>query len=90
MYGLFSHIYPDIFNVFKWKGSTTQTSTSIDCQQDPEKEATNTMWITVSIILLAILLAMTVVALGAMVWIARKCVKSTAASKLTTCQGECN
>ena len=68
------------------------TFTSFNSQQDTEKEGANTTWIfiTVSIIVVGILLAMTSVALGAVVCIARKRVKSTAASKLTPCQGACN
>ena len=74
------------------KDSTAQTPMSSNSQQAANRKATNVMWMVIAIvfIVLAILLAITSIALGAMVYLSRKSVRSVLATKLTTHQGTSN
>ena len=71
------------------KGSAAQATTQSNSQQDANREATNVTWMIVAIVFLvvAILLAITSIAVGAMLCLTRKSVKSEPASKLSPHQG---
>ena len=71
------------------KGSAAQATTLSTSQQDANREAANVMWMMVAIVLLvvAILLAITSIALGTMLCLIRKSVKSEPATKLSPHQG---
>ena len=69
----------------------SQAATPSTSQQDANKEATNVtgMIVTIAIIVVAILLAVASITLGAMLYLTRKSVKSVLASKLTRHEGKC-
>ena len=67
-----------------------QTPTSSTCQQNADdKETTNMMWIIIAVLFLVvtILLAITSIALGTLLYLTRKSLKSVSASKPTAHQG---
>ena len=66
-----------------------QMPTSCTCQQDADREAANVMWMIMAVLFLvvAILLAITSIALGTMLCLTRKPVKSIPPSNLTLHQG---
>ena len=71
------------------KGSDVQTPTSSTSEQDVDREITNITWMVIAIVLLVvlILLAITSIALGTMLYLTKKSFKSASASKLTPHQG---
>ena len=71
------------------KGSGAQTHTSLTSEQDADREATNVTWMIIAIVFLAvaILLAITSIALGTMLCLTRKSLKSVPAPKLSPHQG---
>ena len=71
------------------KSSAALTTTLPTSEQDADREATIVMWMIVAAVLLvvAILLAITSIALGTMLCFTRKSVKSVLAPKLTPHQG---
>ena len=73
------------------KGSAAQTPTSSTSEQDADREATNVTWMIIAIVFLvvAILLAISSIALGTMLCHTRKSVKSVPASTLSPHQGKC-
>ena len=77
--------YPQIV-----KSSAAQKATSSTCQQEADRETANVTWMIIAIVLLvvAILLAITSIALGTILCLTRKSVKSVPAPKLTPHQGQ--
>ena len=73
------------------KSSAAQAPTSPTSEQNADREATIVMWMIIAIVFLvvAILLAITSIALGTMLCLTRKSVKSVPASKLSPHQGKC-
>ena len=71
------------------KSSAAKTTASPTSKQDADNEAKNVTWMITAIVFLvvAILLAITRIALGTMLCLTRKSVKSKPASKLTPRQG---
>ena len=71
------------------KSSAAQTPTSSISEQDANREGAIVTWMIIAIVFLvvAILLAITSIALGTMLCLTRKSVKSVPASKLTPNQG---
>ena len=70
-------------------GSATKTPTSPTSWQDADREAPSVTWMIIAIVFLevAILLAITSIALGTMLCLTRKSVKSVPASNLSPHQG---
>ena len=72
------------------KSSAAKTTTSPTSKQDADKEAKNVTWMITAMVFLvvAILLAITSIALGTILCVTRKSVKSKPASKLSPHQGK--